>query len=101
MVHFFHFKAEYKIIWIVVHLISKIEYACFWIFKDLEQQFPAFWAPGTSFVEDIFFRGLGERTGLRMVQAHCISGVLYFYYYDISSTSDHQALDPGGWEPLT
>ena len=24
--------------------------------------------------------------------------VLYFYYY-ISSTSDHQALDPGGWGP--
>ena len=26
---------------------------------------------------------------------------LYFYDYCISSTSDHQAFDPGGWGPLT
>ena len=25
---------------------------------------------------------------------------LYFYYYNMSSPSDHQALDPGGWGPL-
>ena len=24
----------------------------------------------------------------------------YFYYYCISPTSDHQALDPRGWGPL-
>ena len=29
-----------------------------------------------------------------MIEAHCISCPLYYYY--ISSTSDHQALDPGG-----
>ena len=36
----------------------------------------------------------------RMIQVYYIYCVLYFYYYDISSTSDHQALDPGGWGPL-
>ena len=35
-----------------------------------------------------------------MIQVHCIYCVLYFYYYYICSTSDHQALDPGGWGPL-
>lgn len=28
------------------------------------------------------------------------SNALHFYYYYISSTSDHQSLDPGGWGPL-
>ena len=32
------------------------------------------------------------------IYIHC---ALYFYYYYISSTSDLQALDPGGWGPLT
>ena len=36
-----------------------------------------------------------------MVQAHYIYCALYFHFYYISSTSDHQALDPGGWGPLT
>ena len=35
----------------------------------------------------------------RMMQVYYIYCALYFYYYDISSTSDHQALDPGGWDP--
>ena len=35
-----------------------------------------------------------------MVQEHCIYCALYFYYYDVSSTSDHQALGPRGWEAL-
>ena len=35
-----------------------------------------------------------------MIQAHHIYCVLYFYNYYISSTSDHQALDPRGWGPL-
>lgn len=26
--------------------------------------------------------------------------IITFYCYYISSTSDHQVLDPGGWEPL-
>ena len=35
-----------------------------------------------------------------MIQEHCIYCALYFYYYDVSSTSDHQALGPRGWEPM-
>ena len=34
-----------------------------------------------------------------MAQAHSIYCALYFYYYYISSTSDHQALDPGAGDP--
>ena len=37
--------------------------------------------------------------GLRMIQAHYACCALYFYCYYISSTSDHQVLDPGGWGP--
>ena len=40
------------------------------------------------------------RGGLGMIQAHYINYALYFYYYYISFSSDHQALDPGGWVPL-
>ena len=43
--------------------------------------------------------GMG-RDGLGMIQAYHIYCVLYFYYYYMSYTSDHQALDPGGWGPL-
>ena len=32
-----------------------------------------------------------------MIQAHHTHCALYFYYYCTSSTSDHQASDPGGW----
>ena len=35
-----------------------------------------------------------------MIQTYYIYCGLYFCYYYISSTSDHQALDPGDWEPL-
>ena len=31
---------------------------------------------------------------------HIIDCALYFSYYYMSSTSDHQASDPGGWDPL-
>ena len=31
-----------------------------------------------------------------VIQAHYIYSALHFYYYYISSTSDHQALDTGG-----
>ena len=47
-----------------------------------------------------FFHRLRIRDSFGMIQEHCIYCTLYFYYYYISSTSDHQALDPGGWEPL-
>ena len=40
-----------------------------------------------------------EGNGFGMVQACYMYCALYFYYY-ISSTSDHQALDPGGWGTL-
>ena len=37
--------------------------------------------------------------GLGMIQVHSIYCAAYFYYY-ISSSSGHQALDPGGWRAL-
>ena len=46
-----------------------------------------------------FFHGLGKG-GLRMLQVNYIYCALYFYYHDISSISDHQALNPRGWGPL-
>ena len=36
----------------------------------------------------------------RMIQAYYVYCMLDFYYYYISSISDHQALDPGGGGPL-
>ena len=36
-----------------------------------------------------------------MIQVHCIYCALYIYLYYISSTSDHRALDPRGWELLS
>ena len=35
-----------------------------------------------------------------MIQAHDIYCALHFYYYYISSTSDHQSLDPRDWGHL-
>ena len=67
---------------------------------------PHFLAPGTTFVEDSFSTDCAG-DGLR-IQVHCICWALYvllgYYYitvhnicyYCISSTSDHQALDPRG-----
>ena len=68
----------------------------------LTQQSPMFWALWPRFLEDNFtMDGSGMRGGLGMIQAHYIYRLLYFYYdYYISSTSDHQALGPGGWGPL-
>lgn len=46
-------------------------------------------------------RQFSHRSGVGLVsgpiQAHYICGDLG--YCDISSTSDHEALDPGGWKP--
>ena len=36
-----------------------------------------------------------------MIQVRYTYCALYFYYYCISSTSDHQTLDPGGWGALS
>ena len=48
-----------------------------------------------------FLHGLAEAWGgFGMIQVHYIYCALYFYYYPISSTSDHQALALGSWESL-
>ena len=51
-------------------------------------------------MKDSFLTDLGGENSVGMIQVHYIYYALYFYYYHISSTSDHQALDPGGWGPL-
>ena len=43
------------------------------------------------------FPWTGGGDGFRMIQEHYIYCALYFYYDYISSTSDHQGLDPRGW----
>ena len=49
-------------------------------------------------MEDSFSTDRDRGYGLGMIQVHYICCALYFhYYYYISSTSDHQAFDPGGW----
>jgi len=55
---------------------------------------------GTGFMEDHFPRDQVEGVGFGMIQVHYIDCALYFYYYYISSTSDHWAIDLGGWGPL-
>ena len=66
----------------------------------------------TGFVEDGFSIdkcegegggvGVGEGVGdgFQMIQVPYIYCALNFYCYHISSTSDHQAIDPRGWGPL-
>ena len=41
-----------------------------------------------------------EGDGFGMIQVHYTYRTLYFYYYYIRSTLDHQALDPRVWGPL-
>lgn len=62
------------------------------------------WSPifsGSDFMKDNFFtagvEGWRGRDGFRVIQAHFI----YCAPWSISSTADHQAPDPRGWEPLT
>ena len=50
----------------------------------------------------VFSRPRGAGDGLRMIQTHHIHGAFTVHFISvisvlISSTSDHQALDPGGW----
>ena len=63
----------------------------------LEQRCPAFLAPGTGLTEDSFPQapGEGKQEGFRMIQAHYIYCVLYFYCYYISSISDFLATETG------
>ena len=42
----------------------------------------------------------GGGGGFGMIQVHYIYSAFSFYYYDISSTSVHQALDPRDWGSL-
>ena len=63
------------------------------------QKSATFLASGTHFVEDSFSTIGGEGDGFRMIQVCYFYCELYFYFYYISSTSDHQALDPRGWGP--
>ena len=67
--------------------------------KALEQRPPTFLAPGTGFVVDNFST---DQCGdsFRLIQVHYIYCTFHFYYCYISFTSEHQALDPGGWSPL-
>ena len=67
----------------------------------LKQKSPTFLVPRTSSMEDNFSMKQGWGDGFGMIQAHYIYCSLYFYYYYISSASDHQALDPRGWGPLS
>ena len=56
-----------------------------------------FLAPGTGFMEDNFSMDWGAgRSGFRMIRARYMYCALYFYYYYISSISEHQALDLRG-----
>ena len=41
--------------------------------------------------------GVGGGGGFRVIHAHYIYCMFNFYYNYISSTSDRQAFDPGGW----
>ena len=47
-----------------------------------------------------FFHGPGYGDGFGTILAYCSYCAFYCYYYYIGPTSDHQALDPGGWGPL-
>ena len=63
----------------------------------LGQQSPPILAPGTGFMEDSFSIDWGVGgDNFRMIQVHRIYRAIYFYYYYISFTSDHQAFDPRG-----
>ena len=60
-----------------------------------------FLAQGTSFVEEKFSMDQTVGDSFGMIQAHYIYCVVYLYFYYVSSTLDHHALDPEGWGPLS
>ena len=51
-------------------------------------------------MEDNFSMDQGWKDASGMIQVHYSYCALYFYYYEISSATDHQAVDPKGWGPL-
>ena len=59
---------------------------------------PNFFGTRTGFIKDNFSMDRVVREGFRMIQERYICCALYYFY--ISSTSDHQTLDPRGWGPL-
>ena len=70
---------------------------CIWVKPHachLTQQSPTVSAPGTICMKDNFSQTGAERW------FGDDSSALYFCNYCISSTSDHQALEPRGWRPL-
>ena len=62
-------------------------------FLPLGHQGPVSW-------KTFFFTGRGGWDHFRMIQERSTNCTLYFFYYPISFTSDHQALDPRVWGPL-
>ena len=65
------------------------------------QRSPTFLVAGTGFVKDSFSANLDRGWGgFGMILTHYFYCALISYYYYISFTSNHQALDPGGWGPL-
>ena len=71
--------------------------------RGLHQPSPVFLAPRTSSVEENFSTDVARAGGVGvegMIQMHYIYCELYFSYNYIGFTSDHQALDQGGWRPL-
>ena len=85
-----------------VALIEIIVQICFLNFlpyhSPLDQWSPAFLAPGTGFVAMFSWAHQGDALG--MIQTRYIYCVLFFYHYNIISTSDCQALNTRGWGPL-
>jgi len=79
---------------------------CQYSWKSAPEQYSTAVFPNVSGTRDWFcgrqfFHGLGSGGhGLGMICAHYTYCALYFYGYNISSTSDHQALDTRGWGPL-
>ena len=51
-------------------------------------------------MEDNFSTNWGGGDGFSMIQVPYTYCALFLYYSYISSTSDHQVLDPEGWGPL-
>ena len=64
----------------------------------LLQRSPTFLAPWNAIFP--WTRAEVGRDGLGRIKVHYVNCALYFRYYYVNSTSDHQALDPGGWGPL-
>ena len=91
----------------IVNILNQISFCCgewfcaLWDAKQHPWPLPPdqwsspFLAPGTSFMEDSMDWGREMFSG--WFQVHYIYCTLYFYFYYIFPTSDHQALDPRGW----